>query len=278
MLTEVIFCITLYLFVLTIEFVPLITESRKMREIPFLKYLGENLHGIMVVFALVGTFLSFFHQGSLGGMFGVLFARPFSYRAGVAIWPWTFFLFILSAIASGPALTTLVVWITQKLTRRRLVSRSTLSKLAKLSAILLIIYLVFKAADTIYWANFTAPEMGFRFTSFYRPPYGMWLLFCEFYLFGLVPAVILLIPRARDNDFWLVIGCLFTCAGIVINRFSVTIQTLAIPVMPFERFVVYAPTWQEWSIVAAVVGYGVIVFSLAYRYLHLFPREPELNG
>lgn len=278
MLTEVIFCITLYLFVLTIEFVPLITESKKLREIPFLKYLGENLHGIMVVFALVGTFLSFFHQGSLGGMFGVLFARPFSYRTGVAIWPWTFFLFILSAIAAGPALTTLVVWTTQKLTRRRLVSRSTLSRLAKLSAILLSIYLVLKAADTIYWANFTAPEMGFRFTNFYREPYGLWLLFCELYLFGLVPAVILLIPKARDNDFWLVIGCLFTCAGIVINRFSVTIQTLAIPVMPFEKFVVYTPTWQEWSIVAAVVGYGVIVFSLAYRYLHLFPREPELNG
>ncbi len=278
MLTEVIFCITLYLFVLTIEFVPLIAENKKLREIPFLKYVGENLHGIMVVFALVGTFLSFFHQGSLGGMFGVLFARPFSHRTGVAIWPWTFFLFILSAIASGPALTTLVVWTTQKLTRRRLVSRSTLSKLAKLSAILLSVYLVLKAADTIYWANFTAPEKGFRFTSFYRAPYGLWLLFCEFYLFGLVPAVILLIPKARDNDFWLVIGCLFTCAGIVINRFSITIQTLAIPVMPFEKFVVYTPTWQEWSIVAAVVGYGVIVFSLAYRYLHLFPREPELNG
>jgi molybdopterin-containing oxidoreductase family membrane subunit len=106
----------------------------------------------------------------------------------------------------------------------------------------------------------------------------MWMLFSEFYLFGLVPAIILLIPKARDNDFWLVVGCLFTCAGIVMNRFSATIQTLAVPVMPFEDFVVYHPTWQEWSIVVAVVAYGVIVFSLAYRYLHLFPREAELNG
>lgn len=277
MLTEVIFCITLYLFVLTIEFVPLITENKKIREIPFLKYLGENLHGIMVVFAIVGAFLSFFHQGSLGGMYGVLYARPFAFRAGVAIWPWTFFLFIMSAIACGPALTTLVVWTTQKVTRRSLVDRSTLSRLAKLSAVLLWIYLIFKAADTIYWANITAPKMGFSFTDFYQPPYGLWLLFSEIYLFGLVPAIILLIPKARDNDFWLVLGCLFACVGVAFNRFVMTVQTLAVPVMPFEKTAVYIPTWQEWSIVTAVLAYGVIVYSLAYRYLHLFPREAELN-
>jgi molybdopterin-containing oxidoreductase family membrane subunit len=278
MLTEVIFCITVYLFVLTIEFFPLITENVKIRKTPFLKYLGENLHGIMVVFALVGTFLSFFHQGSLGGMYGVLYARPFAFREGIAIWPWTFFLFILSAIASGPALTTLVVWTTQKISGRQLVARSTLSKLAKLSGVLLSVYLVLKAADTIYWANVTAPKAGFSFASFYREPYGMWLFFSEIYLFGLVPAVMLLIPKARDNDLWLVTACLFTCVGVGINRFVMTVQTLAIPVMPFEKFVVYSATWQEWSTVVAVVAYGVIIYSLAYRYLHLFPREAEFNA
>jgi len=278
MLTEVIFCITIYLFVLTIEFLPLVTENEKIRQIPLLNRLGEHLHGIMVVFALVGTFLSFFHQGSLGGMFGVLFARPFSHRAGLAIWPWTFFLFILSAIAAGPALTTLVVWTTQKVTRRKLVYRSTLSMMAKISAVLLVVYLVCKAADTIYWANVTAPQKGFTFASFYKAPYGMWLLFTELYLFGLVPAIILLMPKARDNDFWLVTGCLFTCAGILLNRFSLTVQTLALPVLPFEEFVIYFPTWQEWAVVVAVISYGVILYSLAYRYLHLFPLEAELNA
>ncbi len=277
MLTEVIFCITTYLFVLTIECVPLVTGNATVGKAPFLRRLGEHLHEIMVVFAIIGAFLSFFHQGSLGGMFGVLYARPFSYRAGIGIWPTTFFLFILSAVAAGPAFTTLVIWTTQKISGRRLVARATLSKIAKLSAILLMIYLVLKAADTIYWANVTAPSMNLNFSGFYQSPYGMWLLFSELYLFGLVPAIILLIPRARDNDFWLVAGCLFMCVGIAINRFSVAIQTLAIPVLPFERFMVYVPTWQEWSIVAAVIAYGVIVFSLAYRYLNLFPREIELN-
>jgi Ni/Fe-hydrogenase subunit HybB-like protein len=278
MLTEVIFCITCYLFVLTIEFAPLITENSKIRQFPLFHYIGENLHGIMAVFALVGAFLSFFHQGSLGGMFGVLYTRPFSYRAGIGIWPWTFFLFILSAIASGPALTTLIVWITQKVTRRQLVRRSALSKLARLSAVLFAIYLVLKAADTIYWANVTAPEKGFRFTSFYQGHYGMELLFLELFVFGIVPVVLLLIPKARDYDLSLVIGCLFICTGVILNRFVMTIQTLSIPVLPFEKYVTYHATWQEWAVAAAVIGYGVIVFSLAYRYLHLFPREEELNS
>jgi len=277
MLTEVIFCITCYLFVLTIEFLPLIMENKKIADFPLFRLFGDNLHGIMAVFAGVGTFLSFFHQGSLGGMFGVLFARPFSYRTGIGIWPWTFFLFILSAIAAGPSLITLVVWATQKISRRQLVPRATLSKLGKLSAVLLVVYLICKSADTIYWANVTAPELGFSFARFYEGPYGMELVFLELFVFGLFPAILLLIPKARDKDFSLVVGCLCVCLGIMLNRSVMTIQTLSIPVLPFEKFVPFLPTWQEWSIVGAVIAYGVIVYSLSYRFLHLFPRESELN-
>ena len=51
----------------------------------------------------MGTFLSFFHQGSLGGLYGVLQGRPFAFREALAVWPSTFFLFILSAAAVGPS-------------------------------------------------------------------------------------------------------------------------------------------------------------------------------
>jgi molybdopterin-containing oxidoreductase family membrane subunit len=38
------------------------------------------MHGIMAVFAATGAFLSFFHQGSLGGVAGVFYGRPFAFR------------------------------------------------------------------------------------------------------------------------------------------------------------------------------------------------------
>jgi Ni/Fe-hydrogenase subunit HybB-like protein len=56
-----------------------------------------------------------------------------------------------------------------------------------------------------------------------------------------------------------------------------SIQTLAIPVMPFDTFMSYFPTWQEWGIAIGSVGYGILLFSLSYRYLPLFPQEAEMN-
>ncbi|MFC1889497.1 menaquinone reductase integral membrane subunit QrcD [Thermodesulfobacteriota bacterium] len=278
MLVEVMFCITCYLTVLAIEYLPLILGNRKLDAVPEFHRFGHNLHHIVIVFACVGTFLSFFHQGSLGGMYGVLTGRPFLFRTGFSIWPWTFFLFILSAIASGPAFTTLVVFFAQKIGRKQLVERQVFSKMAKIAGILLTVYLVFKFADTIYWALSTSPKAGFSIMDFYREgSYGIILLILELGVFGVIPAIILLSPKARDNDFWLMVGCLMNCTGIVVNRFVLTVQGLAIPVMPFEKFLTYLPTWQEWSISIAMLAYGMLVFSLSYRYLPIFPKEKELN-
>jgi Ni/Fe-hydrogenase subunit HybB-like protein len=104
MLTEVAFCLSCYFSVLTIEYIPLILENRQLDKVPFFHNLSHNMHEVMAVFAATGAFLSFFHQGSLGGVAGVLFGRPFAFREGLLIWPWTFFLFTWSAAAYGPAL------------------------------------------------------------------------------------------------------------------------------------------------------------------------------
>ena len=80
-----------------------------------------ELHKLMYVLAGVGTFLSFFHQGSLGGLYGVLRGRPFAFREGLAIWPSTFFLFILSAAAVGPSFVLLTTWLVEKISGKRLV-------------------------------------------------------------------------------------------------------------------------------------------------------------
>jgi Ni/Fe-hydrogenase subunit HybB-like protein len=103
MLTEVAFCLSCYFAVLTIEYIPLILENRQLDKVPFFHNLSHNMHEYMAVFAATGAFFLSFHQGSLGGVAGVLFGRPFAYREHF-IWPWTFFLFTWSAAAYGPAL------------------------------------------------------------------------------------------------------------------------------------------------------------------------------
>ncbi len=278
MLVEVSFCITCYLGVLAIEYLPLILENRKLKEIREFRLFGHNLHHIMAVFAATGTFLSFFHQGSLGGMYGVMYARPFAARDGFYIWPWTFFLFILSAIAAGPCFTILCTKLAEKITRKRLVPENAIQLLAKICGWLLAIYMVFKIADTLGWIYGVVPRAGLKFMDFYREgPYGVWLVVFEIIVCGIVPAIILLIPKARQHGGWLIFASVLNCTGIVLNRFVFIVVTLAIPVMPFDRFWSYLPSWQEWGVAFAVIGYGFLIFSLSYRYLPVFPKEKELN-
>jgi len=51
MLVEVSFCITCYLIVLSIEYIPLILENRKLNEIREFRFFGHTLHHIMSIFA-----------------------------------------------------------------------------------------------------------------------------------------------------------------------------------------------------------------------------------
>jgi len=279
MLTEVSFCITAYLAVLAIEYLPIILENKKLNEVKEFRLFGDNLHHIMAVFAATGAFLSFFHQGSLGGMFGVMEARPFADRWDFYVWPTTFFLFILSAMAAGPCFTILCTKLTEFITRKKLVPDNAIQLLAKISGVLLSVYMVLKIADTVGWLNGVVAGAGLTFGDFYKEgPYGVWMFWLEIIVCGVLPAVLLMIPAVRKNSGSLIVACLLTCAGIVLNRFSFIVVTLAIPVMPFARFWSYMPTWQEWGIALAVVGYGFLLFSASYRYLPIFPKEKELNS
>ncbi len=278
MLTEVTFCITCYLCVLAIEYLPIILKNRKLRLVPSFLVLEFNLHRIMFLFAGIGAFLSFFHQGSLGGMFGVLSGRPFAFREAVGIWPSTFFLFILSAIAAGPSFIMLIVMTVQAVTRRRLVEARVLAKLGRISGILLAVYIVAKLVDTVIWMTVTLPELGFSVVQFYRNElFGSWVLLLELTVFGLLPATILLNRRRVQQTGWLVCGGLLTCVGIAFNRFVITLQTQSEPTLSFDTFMIYWPSLQEWAVLLGVVAYGVILYSLSYRYLPLFPQERALQ-
>jgi len=169
------------------------------------------------------------------------------------------------------------VWVTQKATGKQLVKKNVFILLGKISGWLLATYLIFKIADTIAWAYGVLPRAGLLFMDLYREPYGVWLIVAEIGIFGIIPAIILITPRFRERINLLVIGALMNIVGIVLNRFVFSIQTLAIPVMPFDKFMTYLPTWQEWGIAVSSIAYGIFLFSLSYRYLPLFPQEVELN-
>ncbi|HEY9167008.1 MAG TPA: NrfD/PsrC family molybdoenzyme membrane anchor subunit [Candidatus Kryptonia bacterium] len=278
MLTEVTFCITCYLTVLVIEYAPLVFKNRKLKEIPSFLVFEFELHKVMPVFAGVGTFLSFFHQGSLGGLYGVLQGRPFAFRESIAIWPTTFFLFIISAAAAGPSFILLTTWIVSKLSGKRLVTEEVFRLLARISGGILLFYVLLKSMDTLFWINGTAPALGLSAIGFFeRKPFSIWILFTEIIAFGFVPSILFLTGNKRLDVRWLVFGSILVCCGILVNRFVMTIQTLAVPTLPFDKFMLYSPSWQEVATFLFVVAYGVLVYSFSFRYLRLFPEETKLN-
>jgi menaquinone reductase, integral membrane subunit len=278
MLTEVTFCITCYLTVLAIEYLPIVLKNRKLRQVPSFLVFEFELHKLVYVFAGVGTFLSFFHQGSLGGLYGVLRGRPFAFREGLAVWPSTFFLFIISAAAVGPSFILLTTWVVEKISRKKLVRPEVFALLSRISGLLLAVYVLAKTIDTLIWINRTSPGSGFLAAQYYSwQPFGTWILFAEIVLFGLVPALMLLAPQMRTRTGWLVCAAALACAGVALNRFVMTVQTLALPTLSFDRFLSYFPSWQETGTFLAVVAFGVLVYSFSFRYFQLFPAERELK-
>lgn len=279
MLTEVAFCLSCYFAVLTIEYIPLILENRQLNKVPFFHHLAHNMHGIMAVFAATGAFLSFFHQGSLGGVSGVLFGRPFGFREGVFVWPWTFFLFTWSAAAYGPSFTLMCTKILEKASGKQLVKDNVVDLLAKISGWMILTYIIAKIADTIYWALVTAPAMGHTLMDFYsnNPVYGIWILVLEIVLGGIIPAIILVVPRTRRNGYLRMTAIILGVIGVSVNRWVMVLQVMAVPVMPFDFWAMYYPSWQEVATTILPVAYGIILIALSYRYLPIFPQEPDLN-
>jgi molybdopterin-containing oxidoreductase family membrane subunit len=279
MLTEVAFCLTCYFGVLTIEYLPLILENRQIDKVPFFHNLSHNMHEVMAVFAATGAFLSFFHQGSLGGVAGVLFGRPFAFREGILIWPWTFFLFTWSAAAFGPCFTIFLLKIVEKATGKKLVKDTTVWLLAKISGWMILTYIIAKTIDTIYWLTVTAPAAGYSAGFFYNNGfYNLAWPVVEIVLGGFVPALILITDKGRRNPNLLFLAVLLGVIGVSVNRWVMVLQVMAVPVMPFDTWALYYPSWQEVATTILPVAYGIILVSLSYRYLPVFPNEVELNA
>jgi len=279
MLTEVAFCLSCYFAVLCIEYIPLVLENKQIDKIPFFHHLGHNMHEIMAIFAATGAFLSFFHQGSLGGVAGVLFGRPFAFREGIFVWPWTFFLFTWSAAAYGPCFSILVTKIIEKASGKKLVKDNVIKLLAKISGWMIATYIIAKMADTIYWALVTAPSKGLAFIDFYsnNPFYGVWILILEIVICGVVPAIILITPRLRNNSFLFMTAIILGVIGVCLNRWVMVLQVMAAPVLTFESWFMYFPSWQEIATTILPVAYGVIMVAVSFRYMPVFPQEQELN-
>ena len=140
-LWEITWAISLYLSVMLVELAPVLAELRFFDRLPSIRRLAHLIHRATPALALVGMLISLIHQSSLGATYGILKARPIWFKPSMPI------LFILSAMAAGPAISMTAAIILQWVTRRKTVPLEVLRTIARFSGLGLLAYAYVKLWD-----------------------------------------------------------------------------------------------------------------------------------
>jgi molybdopterin-containing oxidoreductase family membrane subunit len=268
-------CITIYLMILVTEFAPVLVELKFFDRFPALRRLGHFLHKLTPYLAVLGLLISLLHQSSLGATYGVLKSRPIWFKPSMPI------MFVLSAIAAGPAVTVSVAYVIEWVTSKRTVPHDVLQLIARFSGVGLLVYGYIKfwdmAAVTYYGKT---PGVSAAFSSLQQlTPFSFSFWVGEVILGIIMPAILFLVPRFNKNPAAAVLGGMGAMIGIVLHRWNTTVGGLFIPVTysPGTTFQLpagtYFPAPVEWGVAILVIGYALGVITLGARFLPLFKRS-----
>lgn len=279
-LWEITMCVIVYSSVLVTELFPVVVESiPRLRRVKLLNQIAHLLHRIMPIAALLGMGLSLLHQSSLGATYGILTSRPFWYSPSAPV------LFILSAIAAGISMTVLATVISGRLLGRHMVPPDILNNVVKFAGFMCLAYLYLKLwswAATNYYSRVPEQQFGVEILA-QNTPYNFTFWFGEVLFGALVPAIFFLWGRLRRNRYALVLAALMVIAGLVINRWNMTLAGFVIPldwspgvgdVFPVNT---YEPALVEWGVAIGIVGYAWTAFTLGVRFLRLYPEARDMR-
>ncbi len=266
MLTEVFFCLSIYFCILCVELIPTILEHKVLIKNKVIATIAHYMHVLMWTMAAAGTFLSFFHQGSLGGgMWGVLYGRPVWYS------PHFFFMAVVAAIAGGTSFMTMMPYIAGKVMKKEVVPMETYQILTKVSGIVFVGYFIFRVYD-VYTAIVKYAPMNFRdYFDMWGGYYGIWMLVLEFIL--IISAIFFLVQKKyREQEKFMVIGATSGILAIVTSKLSVLLHGFSVPNFPWKGFTAYMPTIQEWAITFGCFACMILIYMIFAKWFPLFPH------
>ena len=279
-LWEITWCITIYLAIMVLEFLPVVADSKVFNSLPrigTLRKIAHLLHRGAPVLALLGLGISLLHQSSLGATYGIVKSRPIWFKPSMPI------MFIVSAISVGPALTIAVAHILEWVTGKRKISPDILQTIARFSGFGILVYGYLKFWDLAavsYYGRTPAVNEALNLLRT-QTPYNFSFWVFEVILGVIVPAVFFITPRFNRNPATVVLGALFAVFGIIINRWNVTVSGLFVPLSysPGTLYQVepgrYFPSVIEWGIAAGIIGYAMLMLTIGVRYLPLFEERQE---
>jgi Ni/Fe-hydrogenase subunit HybB-like protein len=269
LLWEVTMCVMLYLTVLVFESMPIFASwSWLSKRFPRLAEKMRGAHHYAPYLAIVGLGLSMLHQSSLGGVYGVLKARPLWYKPEMTV------LFMFSAIIGGISLTILASMLSSRLTPKAKVNDFLLERLSHFVAWALVGYLYFRFWDAFaqHYTYDPGRTEGFALLTGGPLSFNFWVL--EMLLGALVPMILLLTSSTRQNRFWRMAALALVVIGVIAYRWDTNLSGLLVvmPYIPGQQVVAYAsytPSLVEIVTGLGVIAYGLLAFSLGVRHLNV---------
>jgi len=244
---EVGWCVILYTTVLALEFSPMVFERLNL-ERP-----QKILHTVTIPLVIIGVLLSSLHQSSLGSLYLIVPNKlyPLWYSSNLP------YLFFVTAVAVGPAMVIIESFFSSR-TFRREIELPILSKLGKVTAASLAVYLVLKIEDIIDMKLYDY-VFAINFES---------AMYWAEILFGVItPIALFSITKIRQTKNGLFAAALFTAFGFVLNRLNISLTALQ------QYSPGYFPSWMEVSITLMIVAIGFAAFWLAAKHLPVFPPQ-----
>jgi Ni/Fe-hydrogenase subunit HybB-like protein len=267
LLWEVTMCVTLYLTVLSIEVLPIVGHADWFQaRFPKLAEKMQSAHSLAPYLAVVGLGLSMLHQSSLGATYGVLKARPIWYRPDLSV------LFIVSAAVGGLSMTTLASMVSSRLSKKANVKDELLERLSYFIGWVLVGYLYFRFWDALSMTYTYQPGRTEGLNMLTSGPLAVNFWFGEIILGIIVPMIILLNNRMRNQPALRMLALALVVGGIVAYRWDTNMagQLIVLTYLPQEivaRYTTYVPSLIEILAGAGVVAYGLLAFTIGVQWL-----------
>ena len=272
-LWEVTMCVTLYLSVLLLEVTPIVGGSDMVQSRwPGIGGRMVSVHKLAPILAVVGLCLSMLHQTSLGVTYGVLRGRYAWNRPTVAV------LFIVSAVAAGPAMVVFASQVTSRITSRAKIKPELLNIVAKYIGWVLVAYLFLRVWDLLFLSYNVESTGSETWTYLTQGTLAINFWVGEMLIGIIIPMLILLVPSWRKNARLQILATGMVVIGLILYRWDTNMlgQMVVYSYLPQNAaalFTSYLPSLIEIGAGSGVVAYGLLVFSIGVRYFRIIDHH-----
>jgi molybdopterin-containing oxidoreductase family membrane subunit len=236
-------------------------------------FLMKNHHKGALAMGILGFIAAVTAHSNLGGVFGLLEARPYWYGPFLPLY------FILSALVSGGALISIIVYYNYQFRKIPLPARyphflTTLAKLQALFLMILIFFIIWKIIPGLYGK----PPGKYEATmAILTGPMAFNFWFFEV-LIGMVAPVLILFTKRFITPFGVMVAGVLCTIGIFFMRYDLVVAGQIVPMRADTDGVVnglvsYAPSMAEYGIVLGAMATCMFLYTLAEKVFDLEMKD-----